>query len=459
MSTYYSNGLRLHTPHPADSISEEDLYNLVLGQAAYEKAHPAQPKFLGLAPSLLRHVKNLNKIRWGVIWYPQDGKVTEQEKLHRKYVQVLIDQRQAQMGYKIPPLLYEEGWTVMKFLIENGVSPGNMNTASVPYYLLIVASPECIPWDFQQQLDGEYAVGRLWFDDPEDCKRYIDHLLGYESSPPVNQREVLVVGTCHAGDKNTQSSADNLVKPLVDWLKADEGGRGYKASLLFDGLDEQEALRSKLLGRLKAEAQPNPSILFTATHGLAETGEPEACGALVMQDWPGEPFEVQLSHCLAGDLAVTGLSLGGMVAFCFACFSAGVPREQDWVHPSTGAADALAPKAYVSRLPQKLLAGGLQAFIGHVSKAWGFSYLGVTHSSQQISTFTETLGELMDGMPVGHALDTLNQRSVLLSGVVGDMLEHPANYPSQTEVVYTWMARNDCRGHVLLGDPFASIKG
>ena len=217
MSTIYTNGLRLHTPHPADSISEEDLYNLVLGQAAYEKAHPAQPKFLGLAPSLLKHVKNLNKIRWGVIWYPQDGKVTEQEKLHRKYVQALIDQRQAQMGYHIPPLLYEEGWTVMKFLIENGVSPGNMNTASVPYYLLIVASPERIPWDFQQQLDGEYAVGRLWFDDPEDCKRYIDHLLDYESSPPVNQREVLVVGTCHAGDKNTQSSADNLVKPLVDW--------------------------------------------------------------------------------------------------------------------------------------------------------------------------------------------------------------------------------------------------
>jgi hypothetical protein len=457
--TIFPNGLRLSTPHPAEAISEEDLLLLVLAQKEHEKAQPPAPKMLGLMPDQLKHVNDLKKVRWGVIWYPQDDKVTQAEKLHRQSVQKLIDVRQAQMGYHIPPLKYEAGWTAYQFLYENGgVTPGNMDTGSVPYYLLIVASPQRIPWDFQQQLDGEYAVGRLWFDDPQDCEKYIQSLLDYETNAPAKAKEVLVMGTRHAGDKNTQSTAQDLVTPLYEWLEADEEERGYQASLLLGDLDEQEALRYKLVDRLMGKVQPSPALLFTASHGLAEPALNDLCGALVMPDWPGQPHEIKLSHCLAGDESLKGLGLAGMVAFCFACYSAGVPRFQDWVHPSSGAVQELAPVPYVSRLPQKLLANGLLGFIGHVSKGWGFSYLGSLHARQQIGTFKAVLGELMDGMPAGHALDSLNLRSVLLSGVYSDMLEHPENYPNQAEIVYTWMARNDCRGHVLLGDPFVKVK-
>jgi hypothetical protein len=182
------------------------------------------------------------------------------------------------------------------------------------------------------------------------------------------------------------------------------------------------------------------------------------CGALVMQDYPGGKAKVQLLHCLAGDGALEGLSLQGMETFCYTCYSAGVPRYQDWMHPSTGTPQQLAPTPYVSRLPQKLVANRMLVFIEYVSKTWGLSFTGITNTKPEISLFSGTLGPPLDGKPVGQALSYFIRRTLELTNYVADMYARPQKNPNQEWKINTWMGRNDSRGYVQLGDSYARIK-
>jgi hypothetical protein len=134
------------------------------------------------------------------------------------------------------------------------------------------------------------------------------------------------------------------------------------------------------------------ALLFTASHGL-EYGQPTEAqyasqGALLFQEWSG-PFTTPTpDHYLAADQLSDDTSLAGTVAFCFACYSAGTPLKEDWVLPTWFRRPArLADTPFVARLPQKLLAYGLLSFVGHVSRAWDYSFLGVRGASGQIGMF------------------------------------------------------------------------
>jgi hypothetical protein len=296
----------------------------------------------------------------------------------------------------------------------------------------------------------------------------VQHLLDYEKAkePLPNAREVLFVGPRHNNDRPTQHSATQLVTPLYDWV-TQNAKLGFGTSILLDDQANSEAYKTHLVQRLKGyglgnTSKASPALLFTAGHGM-ECGKPSdeqfaLQGALICQEWPGGFVTLKPAHYLAGADVSEDMRLSGMVAFCFACYSAGTPLEQDWVRPTFFRKPAkIASKPFVASLPQKLLAYGLVAFIGHVSRAWDFSFLGVKRAGDQVGIFRETIGELLRGRPVGHATDYLNERWTRLTVLLDRQVANGEKY-SKEEIIATWKARNDCRGYVILGDPAARLR-
>lgn len=474
MSTIYTLGVRTDGNRGL-SIDEDELCKLIQAECkeitSIELEKRPQPKYLGPPPSVT--ATNLAQARWGVILPPEP--LTVYETMHRSALEKLIEHRRRQIDVKKHGLTprefhYQHSWTIDDFLWEEGrqVQTGNMQVDIVPYYLCIVGSPERIPWDFQLNLSSEYAVGRLWFDDPSDCEHYIDKLIAYETTqdPPLNLREALFVGPQHPAPDATQYSATLLIEPLYEWIWGNTA-LGCSASLLLNDRPDHVASKANLLQRLRGvgldgQPQTRPAFLFTAGHGLEHgnpsKGQPVDQGALLFQEWPGGFAIPHPNHYLSGNEISKEIELDGMLAFCFACYSAGTPLKQDWVRPTLfKKPSTIAVSPFVAHLPQRLLAQGLLTFIGHVSRAWGTSFMGVTGSSSQTGIIKEVIGELLAGKPVGHATDYMNRSWLHLTRKLDRWLTGGIKL-SKEEIIATWIARNDLRGYVILGDPAAKLR-
>jgi hypothetical protein len=447
---------------------EKEYESLNQRQQDLRAAQKAGAQNMTLGPPPSYDANDLTKVGWGVIW-PQEPL----PQTFRQAVEELIEHRRQQMGGVVPhQFYYQNGWDYDHFLWEEGreVDPGTMQPEIVPYYLCIAASPQQISWEFQQYLDAEYAVGRLWFDDPQDCLKYVRALIEYEKSETLaaTAREVLFVGTQNKNDPSTQNSSTRLVEPLYHWLTLAQQGQqhNFKSTLLLGSETGGGAYKTTLLTRLQkqsAAGQPQgaPALIFTASHGLEHDSPKDIQyqdqGALIMQEWPGLFSMPKPEHYLTAAEVNDQLALAGTIAFCFACFSAGTPLQEDWVRPTFWTKPKqIAPRPFVARLPQKLLAHGAVSFIGHVSRAWQSSFMGVQNNSNQIGTFTETLHGLLSGWRIGHAIDYLNNRWVHLSNRLDKWIE--GGQKGKSDIVTLWLARNDCRGYAVLGDPAVRMR-
>ncbi len=432
----------------------EEMADLILG----EKDDPALLRFLKswwrLISEEMRGVVfgvdplDLQQAKWGIIFHPDEPQEV------RDALAPLVEHRQGRV------LDYQPGETKDLWLARHGSGPGPVDPEKVPYYLLIVGRPERIPFSFQYMLDVQHAVGRLAFDTAEEYTRYVESVIAYERDARVpTAREMAVFATRHPNDPATQLSADHLAKPLAEEVPARQG---YGVRELWG----EAATKEKLGELLMAKEAPPPAFLFTATHGMGfPVGDPrqfDEQGALLCQDWPGLGT-ISEDHYFRGADLDPEARVHGMILFAFACFSAGTPQKEDFAHRPGSPPPDVAPRPFVAALPRRLLAhpqGGALAVIGHVERAWGYSFVW-GRAGTQLNVFKDALGKILAGWTVGHAMEGFNQRFAEVSTELSQLLERASfgwSVPPQ-DLVGWWTARNDARNYILLGDPAVHLRG
>lgn len=403
--------------------------------------------------------RNLDQAGWGVV-FAGDGDPAVREALAP-----LLARRREQAGERFRELRGKDGYrpemSVGDFFKAHGVGPGVVEPEKLPYYLLLVGDPEEIPYSFQYALDVGHAVGRLSLDRPEDYAAYARGLLAAETGAKRRPRRMSFLGVRNPEDRPTAMSCDQLVDPLAREMSARHGvnGQGWEVcSYLADRADHRRF--EAVLG-----GDETPAFAFSASHGLGypadHPGKDAYQGAFLCQDWPGpEGGGVKREHFFAAEDVADDADLAGLVSFHFACFGAGAPEFDDFAFRNGGKAKRLGARPVVSRLPQRLLShprGGASAVVGHVDRAWAYSFLW--GSEAQIAVFRETLNDLVLGFPIGAAMEYFNRRYTQLSTMITATL-HEERYDREvdpSEVVSLWTANNDARSYVLLGDPAARL--
>ncbi len=407
----------------------------------------------------------LDEAGWGVIFHENASADV------RAALAPLIDRRSKAAGSLFKALDYKTGEQTRDWYRRHGITPGALDPEVIPYYLLIVGSPEDIPFEFQYLLGVDFAVGRLALATPADYARYVESLASYETANTIqNAKQIAYWGTRHLGDGATELSSSLLVSPLANG-DPNLAGRlkkplhaefGFERQLLLADDATKEALLSTLNG-----AKP-PALLFTASHGMQlGAGRPkqEAIqGALLCQDWPGFGT-INPDHYLAATDIPNEANVSGLVAFLFACFGGGTPKaDQFFLQPEQlgSTLPPLAPQSFMAALPQRLLAhpkGGALAVIGHVDRAWGFSIQAPKMTGAQIAPFRNGLGYIMQGDPIGHAVrDQFGGHYAALSTALLSYVA-PGAPPIDDRVLVTyWLERNDAQNYVMLGDPAARLR-
>ncbi len=420
---------------------------------------------LGLGLSV--DATDVSQAGWGVVFHPDEDEAV------LKALQPLIEHRRRQIGDDrlARVLTVQPGEGHDQFLARFNVRVGSVEPSRVPFYLLIVGSPQRIPFSFGHLLDIEYAVGRLHFDAPGDYQNYVAGVIDYETSGSVpNRREAAFFSPRNAGDGSTALSARLLVEPLLkgsgDSLDSGAQPVGSRHRFAVTAFDGERATKANLLGLLtrSGNAAP-PAFLFTAGHGLGimkpKPEQKALNGALVCQDWPGAGG-LKPDHFLAGADLDGQAKVSGMVAFHFACFGAGTPSHDRFLHRAGEPPPRIAEESFVAALPKALLShrnGGALAVLGHVERAWGCS-IGDAMTGSQIVPFRNAIERIMAGEPVGLALKDFNQKYAALSAGLARKLENESfGVPvPDLELTLAWLERNDAEGYALLGDPAVRLR-
>lgn len=390
--------------------------------------------------------KDLSQAGWGVIFAEDTPAVI------RRALKPLLAHRRDQAGDLFKDLVFRSGQTHQQFMSEVGAIPGARAVPErLPYYLLLVGDPVKMPFRFQNELDVQYAVGRLHFDaeTPEKSATayasYAEAVVAVEDGTWRNRRqEVLFFAVESPGDEATRRTSGELVEPLAEVLRRSRPE--WRPTLIGGG----EATRTRLQQVLESD---RPSILFTASHGVSfpngSERQLEAQGALVC----AEGVDGRSGRYFTAADVPDDAKLSGMIAFHFACYSAGTP-ELDEFGRISGVQGQIAPRPFVARLPQKLLEKGALAVIGHVDRTWTSSF-SWNDQGGHVQVYSELLKQLTNGEPIGWAMEAMNSYFASQAASLQSLRDDIQFFRPEDFAIYAdlWRQTVDAGSFVVLGDP------
>lgn len=352
-----------------------------------------------------------------------------------------------------PDLGYKTGESKNDFLKRFNRGPGPADPEFFPYYALIVGSPETIPFTFQYQLDVQYAVGRIYFDQLEDYYRYASSVVAAETQKFTRGRKAAFFGVANPGDAATTMSANNLIKPLADEIT--QGNKDWSV----DFVTPAQATKANL-GNYLGGAQ-TPALFFSASHGVGfRPGDPRQLrhtGALLTQDWnPAARLPVTDQQYFSADDVASDADVFGMLAFIFACYGGGSPKSDNFYRQAFGVQKDIAPYAFISQLPLRLLShprGGALGVYAHVERAWGAS-IQWDGAVNDVSAFDSTIEALLNGKPAGAATEYFNARYAEISTMLTEELDNTTpEVQDDVKLAGLWTSNNDARNYTFIGDP------
>ncbi len=441
-------------------IPEDDLYEFQK-KTEQELQNRGDPRHQKWAIKEGHDPKDLAQSGWGVVFAAASEKETV---AWREALQPLLDHRRAQAArakehyYKEfigPNKGVKAGEDKRTFLARHGMgTSGPVDPELAPYYLLVVGSPEAIPYRFQYQLDVQHAVGRLHFETMEEYHQYAQNVVRLESQAPFLAPSAAFFGVANPDDRATRLSAEKLVKPLSDSVRVD------KQDWAITQFAPEQSTKTQIASLLSGGADM-PALLFAAGHGMqfpnGDTRQLKHQGALLCQDWPGPKAwkgAVPEGHYFSADDLSSTTNLAGLMAFFFACYGCGTPKHDDFAH-LVGERNEIAPHAFLANLPRRMLLQGALAVLGHVERAWGTSFMWGS-AKPQLAVFESALKRLMENHPVGSATEFFNGRYAEISSDLTSYLNKYEFNPDDMDaemVADLWTANNDARSYVVIGDP------
>jgi hypothetical protein len=403
-------------------------------------------------PEFSRRLRDLGQLGWGII-FPS----TIDPAPIRSVLASLLQLRRRQVESIPGPGVYREfigaegvqpRESHIDWLSRHGVGPGTPNPSKVPQFLLIVGDPVSIPFEFQELLQVQYFVGRLFFNSSDEYGHYVDALCAAEAQASTALRQITFFAP--ENDSGTELTSKELVSVLASGLSQ------RRPDWVLNVFRGAEATKQKLAQILDRE--DDSSVIFCATHGASfRSGHPKQMqfqGALVTQDWPGLGGLVTDDHWLAACDVPGAAKLDGKIVFLFGCYGAGtVSIDEYWPGERE-----ISPIPFVSALGMRLLFSGASAIIGHVSSAWRVSFRWRA-TGPQPQTFMSVLESLMNGEPVGVALQALSKRyaelATVFSSLQADTLRTGLTSLDSLEEVKVAML--DAKHYIVLGDPYAAL--